>query len=250
MEMRHITEEEIIEFLESGIIEKDLEAHLASCESCQNLKREFEEVLSTLDHIGDRKVPDLVQLDIAQAVTEEIVKEQSGGGFRSWHVAAAVALLLVGFWAGKISTDDHSDEILALQSQVEVLKEVSMVHALKPASASERLQVVNQIESESANTSSKVLNSLFQTLNTDESPNVRYAAAQALVRFMDESDVRLRMAASLELQTDPLIQISLISILMEAQEKNAIKPLKRILDKDSINPEVKKQAKIALDILI
>ena len=81
-------------------------------------------------------------------------------------------------------------------------------------------------------------------------PNVRYAAAQALARFIDEEDVRLRMAESLEEQTDPLIQISLISILTEAQEKHAIKPLKKILDQDSINMDVKRQADIALEILI
>ena len=60
----------------------------------------------------------------------------------------------------------------------------------------------------------------------------------------------MRMAESLEEQTDPLIQISLISILTEAQEKHAIKPLKKILDQDSINMDVKRQADIALEILI
>ena len=124
-----------------------------------------------------------------------------------------------------------------------------MMNTLQPSSASERLQVVNMIEAEKPAYSEKLLNSLFTTLNTDESPNVRYAAAQALVRFMDQKDVAIRMAESLEQQTDPLIQISLISILMEAQEKHAIKPLKKLLEQDSINTDVKKQAKIALDII-
>lgn len=247
--MRHITEEEIIEYLETGTLSEELKDHLLACESCQKLQQEFMEVISTMDSIGEKKVPDLVQLDIAQAVAVEIVKEQPGGGFQLWQVAAAVALLVVGFAIGKLSVDDRSDEILALQSQVEVLKEVSMVNALNPSSASERLQVVNKIETAKTASSEKLLNTLFQTLNTDESPNVRYAAAQALVRFMNQQDVRLRMAKSLELQTDPLIQIALISILMEAQEKHAIKPLKKILEQDSINSDVKRQAKIALDIL-
>ena len=247
--MRHITEEEIIEFLETGALSSELKEHLADCESCQELQREYEEVISTMDSIGEKKVPDMVQLDIAQAVAEEISKEKSGGGFQIWQIAAAVALLIVGFYAGKLTTDDRSDEIIALQSQVDVLKEVSMMNTLQPSSASERLQVVNMIEAEKPAYSEKLLNSLFTTLNTDESPNVRYAAAQALVRFMDQKDVAIRMAESLEQQTDPLIQISLISILMEAQEKHAIKPLKKLLEQDSINTDVKKQAKIALDII-
>ncbi|WP_258100032.1 HEAT repeat domain-containing protein [Marinoscillum pacificum] len=247
--MRHITEEEIIEFLETGALSSELKEHLADCESCQKLQHEFEEVISTMDSIGEKKVPDMVQLDIAQAVAKEISKERSRGGFQIWQIAAAVALLIVGFYAGKLTTDDRSDEIIALQSQVDVLKEVSMMNTLQPSSASERLQVVNMIEAEKPAYSEKLLNSLFTTLNTDESPNVRYAAAQALVRFMDQQDVAMRMAESLEQQTDPLIQISLISILMEAQEKHAIKPLKKLLEQDSINTDVKKQAKIALDII-
>ena len=247
--MRHITEEELIEFLESGALEEELQSHLEECEACQLLKSELEVVMTTMSGIGHKPVPDLVQLDIAQAVAEEIAKENNRGGFQIWYVAAAVALLVVGFFAGKFSVDDRSGEILALQSQVDVLKEVSLMNTLKTSTASERLQVVNQIETGTSKSSTKLLNSLFLTLNTDESPNVRYAAAQALARFIDEEDARLRMAESLEEQTDPLIQISLISILTEAQEKHAIRPLKKILDQDSINIEVKKQAKIALEIL-
>ncbi|MBR10519.1 MAG: hypothetical protein CMP48_22900 [Rickettsiales bacterium] len=248
--MRHITEEELIEFLESGALEEELQSHLEECEACQLLKSELEVVMTTMSGIGHKPVPDLVQLDIAQAVAEEIAKENNRGGFQIWYVAAAVALLVVGFFAGKLSVEDRSAEILALQSQVDVLKEVSLMNTLKTSTASERLQVVNQIETGTSKSSTKLLNSLFLTLNTDESPNVRYAAAQALARFIDEEDVRLRMAESLEEQTDPLIQISLISILTEAQEKHAIKPLKKILDQDSINMDVKRQAEIALEILI
>ena len=248
--MRHITEEELIEFLESGALEEELQSHLEECEACQQLKSELEVVMTTMSGIGHKPVPDLVQLDIAQAVAEEIAKENNRGGFQIWYVAAAVALLVVGFFAGKLSVEDRSAEILALQSQVDVLKEVSLMNTLKTSTASERLQVVNQIETGTSKSSTKLLNSLFLTLNTDESPNVRYAAAQALARFIDEEDVRLRMAESLEEQTDPLIQISLISILTEAQEKHAIKPLKKILDQDSINMDVKRQAEIALEILI
>ena len=248
--MRHITEEELIEFLESGALEEELQSHLEECEACQLLKSELEVVMTTMSGIGHKPVPDLVQLDIAQAVAEEIAKENNRGGFQIWYVAAAVALLVVGFFAGKLSVEDRSAEILALQSQVDVLKEVSLMNTLKTSTASERLQVVNQIETGTSKSSTKLLNSLFLTLNTDESPNVRYAAAQALARFIDEEDARLRMAESLEEQTDPLIQISLISILTEAQEKHAIKPLKKILDQDSINMDVKRQAEIALEILI
>ena len=248
--MEHIEEEFLIEYLDSGVITPEHKAHLAECTICQKQLADLREVIDTMDGMGDVPVPDAVQFQISTAIAEEIARENQSSGFHWWQVAAAVALLMVGFAVGKLSVKDQTAEIIALQSQVDILKEVSMVNALQTSSASERLQVVNRIESEKPASSQKLLNSLFQTLNTDESPNVRYAAAQALVRFMNEEAVRVRVAESLELQSDPLIQISLISILTEAQEKHAIKPLRKILGQETINPEVKKQAQIALDILI
>ncbi len=248
--MEHIEEELLIEYLDSGVITPEHKAHLAECTICQKQLADLREVIDMMDGMGDVPVPDAVQFQISTAIAEEIARENQSSGFHWWQVAAGVALLIVGFAVGKLSVKDQTAEIIALQSQVDILKEVSMVNALQTSSASERLQVVNRIESEKPASSQKLLNSLFQTLNTDESPNVRYAAAQALVRFMNEEAVRVRMAESLELQSDPLIQISLISILTEAQEKHAIKPLRKILGQETINPEVKKQAQIALDILI
>ncbi|WP_421874265.1 hypothetical protein [Marinoscillum sp.] len=248
--MRHITEEEIIEYLETGELEQELSHHLNTCEDCSSELEQYQQVIKTMDQMEEVPVPDAVQFQVSTAIAEEVAKENRSGSFAWWQVAAAVALLVLGFSIGKFSADDQSEELVALKAQLEILKEVSMVNALNPASASERLQVVNRIESEKPVYSEKLLSSLFKTLNTDESPNVRYAAAQALVRFMDQETVRTRMAESLEIQTDPLIQISLISILAEAQEKQAVKPLRHLLDQESTNPEVKKQAKIALDILI
>lgn len=244
--MNHLTEEEIIEYIESGMQDAESHAHIEKCEMCQKQLAEYREVIQLMEESEEVTPPSSIGLEISRAIAEESTPKSS---FQYWQIAAAVALLVVGYFGGKLSVEDRRGEILALESQVEVLKEVAMTNALHNSSASERLQVVNRIEATEPVTSKNLVKTLLKTLNTDESPNVRYAAAQALARFADDAEVRKELALSLELQNDALIQIALISILMEAQEKHAIRPLKKMLDEEHISPEVKRQAQIALDVL-
>lgn len=248
--MEHLTEEQIIEYLESGAEDLQIIEHLENCNRCKQEVKQTEELMLLMKNsLEYYKVPG----QIAEQLSEEIHREMNAEKkTRPWfQVAAAVALLIVGFGVGKWSVPDRSAEVLALESQVNLLKEMSMISVLNRPSASQRIQAVNQINEETNNGSNEtVINTLIKTLNTDESPNVRYQAAQALKRFSDQEMVRLSLAKSLERQIDPLIQIALISILLESQEKNAVRPLRRILERENTSPEVKKQAEIALEILI
>ncbi len=79
---------------------------------------------------------------------------------------------------------------------------------------------------------------------------MRYAALQALSNYLDNEQVRYELVKSLETQTDPLIQISLIMVLVEAQEKSARVPMKKLIENKETLPEVKEQAEIALKVLI
>ena len=67
---------------------------------------------------------------------------------------------------------------------------------------------------------------------------------------MDIDEVRYELVKSLEEQTDPLIQISLIVILVEAQEKSATVPMRKLIDAEETLPQVKEQAELALKVLI
>ena len=105
---------------------------------------------------------------------------------------------------------------------------------------------MNQIQSTKEAINPELVSTLINTLNSDESPNVRYAALQALEKYVDYTDVRSELVKSLESQQDPLIQISLITILVEAEERSAIAPLKDIINNEDVSPEVKQQAEVAI----
>ncbi len=247
--MKHLTEEQIIEYLESGSPEDSVREHLETCDQCQLELKRTKELMDTIANSPEYNVPEHIAENLSDAIKQELSSEKK---LIPWvQIAAAIALLVVGFTLGKWSAPDYASEVLALQSQVSLLKEMQMVSALSRPTASQRIQAVNQINRDSGSEGNEmIINTLMNTLNTDDSPNVRHQAAQALGRFTDQQMVRLSLAKSLERQSDPLIQIALISILTEAQEKNAVKPLQEIIEREYTSPEVKRQAEIALKVLI
>lgn len=250
MKHTHMSDEEVIDFLENNRADEEMRAHTTKCVSCRKKVEEYEMLLESMASAPEQTPPERIAWNFTAALEEEKRKVNPAASFPYWQIAAAVALLIVGFLSGKYLTPDHSDEMLALQAQVDLLKEISMVNTLKNPSASERIRAVNMIEEDKAPTAGKqLIDVLINTLNNDESPNVRYAAAMALGRFIDQEEVRLALAESLKQQEDALIQIALISMLVEAQEKTAIQPLKQIIESDENAAEVKKQARVALEIL-
>lgn len=243
-----IKDEQLIELLEG---KNDPELQKAIQENHGLLKRYFElkEVLETIEDFSEVEIPIHIQQNVRQAIYDEQAGLQQKLSW--WHVAAAVVILAVGFSLGRIgpSAPDNSSELIALKQEISMLREAAMASSLKRYSASDRILAVSKIE-ESEKQNDELLETLVTTLNSDESPNVRYAAMQALTNFLDNEHVRHALVKSLESQSDPLIQISLITILVEAQEKSARVPMKKLLENEETVPEVKQQAEIALQVLI
>ncbi len=240
-----MTDEQLIALIE-GEPNEELEAQIANDSSLKKRYNELKEVVEAMNTSGDVKVPFHVQAGVLSAIEKE---KNKASGNQSWlQIAAAVALLIIGFGAGKFSGTDSSNELMALKDEVQSLKEVTLTSTLQRYSASERIMAVNQIE-EKGTVNKQLVSTLISTLNSDESPNVRYAALQALQKFINNEDVRAELVKSLEAQNDPLIQISMITILVEAEERSVIAPLKDIIEKEETTPEVKQQAEIAIQVL-
>lgn len=244
-----VTDEKLIGLIE-GEKNSDLEAEIGNNPGLQKRYFELKEVLETIEKSKDQEVPAHIQVAVKQAVYEEQANLQKG--FSWMHVAAAVVILVLGFSLGRIGDSDAPDnsaELLALRDEISSLKDATLTSSLKRYSASDRILAVSQIE-QSPEINPELISTLVTTLNSDESPNVRYAAMQALTNYLDTEQVRYELVKSLETQTDPLIQISLITILVEAQEKSARVPMKKLLETEETLPEVKQQAEIALKVLI
>lgn len=246
MKSEEISDELILTYLE-GTPNRELEQLLEVDELFATRVSELKEVLNAMEGSPGLEVPVHIGVNLQQAILDEQSKKKSN---YSWmQVAAAVTILIVGFALGRTSGNDSSEELASLRMEIQSLKEVTLTNTLERHSASERILAVSQIEASTQKINRELAATLINTLNADESPNVRYAALQALGKFIDNSDIRAALVKSLENQQDALIQISLISLLVEAEERSAIAPLKDMVEDELLSPDVKRQAEIAIQVL-
>ncbi len=245
---KQITDEQLIEHLEGGN-NPEIEQQLKDNAALQKRYYELKEVLDTISDSRDLDVPEHIKENVQQAIYEEQSSMQQG--FSWMHIAAAVVIMILGFSMGRFTNqpEDTSSELASLKTEIQSLKEATLTSSLKRYSASDRILAVNKIES-SNEINTELISTLVRTLNTDESPNVRYAALQAMTNYLDVEEVRYELVKSLEEQTDPLLQISLITVLVEAQEKSARGPMQKLIENEETLDEVKQQAEIALQVLV
>jgi hypothetical protein len=191
---------------------------------------------------------------------EETGTSKAGNKSIPWYernttrIAAGIALLIAGAFIGMIiysgfSGTGQAKELSQLKSEVTELRKTAMFTMLRDGSPSSRLQAVdyaNAIDSPDED----IINAIVKTLNNDKSVNVRMAAAFALTKFTDFQPVRDSLVKSLSTQTDPIVQVTLINILVELREKSALKPIEQIISNTKTIQEVRKVAENGAKMLI
>ena len=100
------------------------------------------------------------------------------------------------------------------------------------------------------NPDDNVIGVLVKTLNNDKNVNVRMAAAYALSKFAYQRAVSDSLVKSLTLQTDPILQVTLINILAERKEKSALRPIQNIISNRNTLKEVRAVAENSLRVLL
>jgi hypothetical protein len=189
-------------------------------------------------------------------------------------IAAVLLVLAIGVWIGTrlpvfssrlpastsgravaagtpsgYSPDSSSrGEISGLKNEVRDMKEALLFTLLKEESASQRLRAVSYTEGIS-NPDQTIINALAMTLNHDKNANVRLAALYALARYSDNAAVRDSLVRSLNIQTEPIVQIVLINLLTEMKETKAIKPLRDIISNEKNLKDVRSMAEKGLRTL-
>jgi hypothetical protein len=173
------------------------------------------------------------------------------GDLTSWslRLAAGVALLVVGFAGGIFYGNWQAGQSLTQLGQSAnratpemEIKKVLAFESMPRTSASERIQAVNQ-SYELTQVDRDITQLLINTLNFDANVNVRLAACQALARFENEPAVRDALIQSLQIQTDPNIQITLIELLVAIKEKRAVNEMQRLAKNQQILDVVRLKAR-------
>jgi len=164
------------------------------------------------------------------------------------RIAAGFLLLLAGFAAGQfLETEDYAStqQVAQLEQEVQQMKRALMnTGRHQQASAGERLSAVNlstRIAAGDETSDQQVTDILIHTMNTDENVNVRSAAAEALFQFRKEVGIKVAFINGLSKQDDPLMQITLIDMLVELEATNAISEMEKMLANNDTNELVRRE---------
>lgn len=244
-------EHKLPEYLEGSLTEvvnSEIEKHLKICKNCQQELKELTTFLSILEN-DKMETPSanlklnfdkMLAQEIAENKTKVIPLKQKTDWKTFIKVAASILIVFSAFLLGKYQPDTLSSKE---KNTAEVLT------LLEDSSASKRILAVTNAE-EFTNKDTQIIEALINRLFFDKNTNVRSAAAEALSKFTSEEMVKIALIKSLETEEDSSIQIELIRILTQIQEKRAVKPMQELLKKEETPQYVKLQVEQNLPNLL
>jgi hypothetical protein len=185
------------------------------------------------------------EIDLEKQPAKEIPLRPSTNMSFTWisRIAAGFALLIVGAFIGWLigQGSGTNGDIMAIRQDLNEMKELVALSQLRNESASERIMATYQFKKlDSA--SDEILDALIYTFNNDDNPNVKNAAAEALFKFGNHDKVRKAFINGLTSQTDPVLQIKLIEMLVGLNEKRALPKLQQMMEQESQMMVVKQKA--------
>lgn len=251
----------IIDYLDgnlSGELKQFVVKHIKKTDKWKNELARIQEMIKVIDNTEELEPPEELKTDFEMMLEKEMQDESESiekiveaktiywNTPRIWYqIAASIALLAVGLFAGyKITNNNTRKEMLALRQEMEMAKQL-VLSSLDNTSASSRIRAVNATYNIQT-MDDDIVNALVETMNTDDNANVRLAAIDALSQFTEEEKVRSSLIESLKIQDKPVVQIALINILVQIKEERAATVFQQIIeDKESLST-VKDEASYGL----
>ncbi|MEM9391947.1 MAG: HEAT repeat domain-containing protein, partial [Bacteroidota bacterium] len=139
----------------------------------------------------------------------------------------------------------EQSQLAALQKEMAETKSLVLSSLENTTSASTRLNGIN-VAYEKGSVDKEVIRVLVKTMNEDENVNVRLAAVRALAKFSNEPGVTQALVNALENQKEALVQIALINLMVELQQKGVLDKLQQIIEDENALDAVKDEAHMAV----
>jgi hypothetical protein len=258
----------MIDYLDGNLaaeLHAELEGHLVNCERCLDELRDIQDIFRVISTSEPVEPDKMLRINFYHMLHREIGKahqlkpEKLKPSRQNWFskqtlsVAAGIAILIAGTFLGfllssGLITTKTGKEISQLQSEVSDLKKATMMSMLKGESTSDRIEAVRYAD-DLDKPDQNVIDVLVRTLNNDRNVNVRMAAAYALSKFSNQRSVCDSLVKALSIQSDPILQVTLINILAEKKEKSALVPIEKIIADKNTMKEVRDVAKNSLRVL-
>ncbi len=248
---KEMWESRIIEYLDGkGNAEERarLEQELSQDAVANKLFEQLREVMKAMDKVSVLEPSSKLKMEFEKALQQEIVaqKKSTKTVFFSpvvYRVAAGFVLVMAGLAVGyEINRNQERErELVELKQQVEENRRLMLAMMDNQQSASQRMVGVS-VAYEMEIADDQIVRVLVKTLNEDTNSNVRLAALEALGKFSNEEVVRQSIIKSLTTQKDPVVQITLIQLLVKMKEKGVLNQLEKITKDASTMKAVKDEA--------
>ncbi len=258
---------QLIDFVDENISDQlmtEIQDHIKGCAACEDdyletgkllkaiaAREEVEPSLKLKTNFYKMLEAEKISLDDNKS-NDAKVKRMGAKRLKPLLKLAAQVVVLVALGAALglqfASKQKQANEVLVLQSEIHSLKQNVSLVALKQPSASERIKAIYEVDKNEY--SSEIFEALINTMNTDANVNVRMASMYALAKYSSNENVRSSLIASLKFQTDPLLQITLINILVGIQDSRAKEPIYDLMNKKSTPDIVKEQAQSGLEAFV
>lgn len=238
---------------------KNIKNHIETCKSCQ---KNYEETSSLLNAFTDEPIAQPSSnlkssfekmLEEEKTLQSKVIKLKptTKNSYKSvLQIAASVAILFTGYLLGGYQESKNSQQELATyQNEKKQLKENMLLAMIDNSSPSTRIKAVNYTE-ELTTPDTKILEALVDRMKHDSNSNVRLTAVEALSKFTDSELVKTSLLKTLTTEKNPSIQIEIIQILVQIQEKRALEPMRKLLEQPEIPNYLKTQTSIGIAKLI
>ena len=246
--------------LETGAREK-LIAHLELCSACRADMAEMGVVWRGLESLPVAEPDPAMRsrfLEVLEAYRAgmEQARERTVVGGRSrwwiagwwpakaaWQTALAVALVVAGGFGGRYLARPRTvaPEIAQLQGQVESLRQAVALSMLQDQSSSSRIRGVSY-SSQVQRPDRQIEQALLYAVNHDHNVNVRLSAVDALEKLAGNPEVQRALVDALPMQDSPLVEIALIDVLVEANDKAAVPALRLLAEDKQADDAVRQRA--------
>jgi len=251
----------MVDYIDRALSAKESESiknHITACTTCKKAFDKTSILMNSFANEPSVQPSAKLKTSFEQLLAEEKAKQTKvialtpkKSSFKSFlQIAASVAILFTGYLIGGYQESQNSkQELMAFQNEKKQLKENMMLAMIDNSSPSKRIKAINYTE-ELTTPNTKILQALIERMQQDSNSNVRLSAAEALSKFTDSELVRTSLIETLTTEKDPSIQIEIIQILVDIQEKRALAPMRKLLEQPESPDYLKTQVHIGIAHLI
>jgi len=163
----------------------------------------------------------------------------------AWQMACsailALACLAGGRYLGAPARPAANPELAQLKGQVESLRQMVALSLLQQQSPNARLRGV-AYSFQVSQPDPQVEQALLFAVSHDANVNVRLSAVDALAKFGANPEVRRALVDAIPLQDSPLVQVALVDLLVQINDKDAAAALRKLAADTQLDEAVRQQA--------